>query len=201
MGRGLGLRFAAAAIAIAAWSAEVLFVAEQMADGGALGPVLWNTSAYLTDWTVLSVAIVCSIIALRGIASVAPFWRAAATMGTLTVGILFAGIGGLDVILAQGTSSLLAHLIIPLAMALLWLTLPRGGLRWAHALAMTGLVALYLGVMFTRGALTGFYPYPFMDAGKIGLGASLGFAAVMAGASLAVSFALVWFDRWRAART
>ncbi|MFO6445914.1 Pr6Pr family membrane protein [Erythrobacter sp. NE805] len=198
MNRDTGLRLAAVAIAVTAWTAEVLFVAEQVGDGGALGAVLIDTTAFLTDWTATAVAITCSIMALRGIGAVPPFWRAAAAMGTVTVGILFAGIGGLEVVFMQGTSSVLAHLAVPVAMGLFWLALPRGGLRWPQAAALAGLMVLYLAVMFVRGAASGFYPYPFMDAGAIGYGPSLAFAGVMVATALAVALALVGIDRWRA---
>jgi hypothetical protein len=61
------------------------------------------------------------------------------------------------------------HVFIPALFLIFWLTLvPKGGLSYKSTLPWLWLPLIYLVYTLIRGALTGLYPYPFMDAGKLG---------------------------------
>jgi hypothetical protein len=198
--KDLALRSAAGLIAGLAWTAEILFMWEQLSEGSSLPDVVWQTSSFLTDLSATLVAIVCTLIAIIGPARVSPFWRTAATMATALVGIMFAGIGGLEVVFGQGASSILAHLVIPLMMTLYWLTLPHGGLGWRRALGLIGLVFGYFLVTFARGALGDGYPYPFIDVERVGWSSALTFSAIVMIVGAVISLVLIGIDRWIAKR-
>lgn len=198
--KDIALRLAAGLIAGLAWTAETLFVQEQLSAGASLPDVLWRTTSFLTDLSTTLVAIVCTFIPIVGPARVSPFWRAAATMATALVGIMFAGIGGLEAVFGQGASSILAHLVIPLMMPLYWLSLPHGGLGWRLALGLIGLVVGYFAVTFARGALGDAYPYPFIDVGQVGWSSAITFSAIVVIVGAVISLVLIGMDRWIAKR-
>lgn len=79
------------------------------------------------------------------------------------------------------------HTVAPLLYLLWWVTGPHPRrLRYGRVWLMLVLPLAYCGYALIRGALSGRYPYPFLDA------AELGYPAVAANvAGLAASFALV----------
>ncbi|TPW74187.1 Pr6Pr family membrane protein [Schumannella soli] len=76
----------------------------------------------------------------------------------------------------------LFHNVAPVLFALAWLLFgPRR--QWSIRLAALAFIwpALWLAFTFTRGAITGWYPYPFLDVNQVGAGAAaLGALAVVA---------------------
>jgi hypothetical protein len=61
------------------------------------------------------------------------------------------------------------HVFIPALFIIFWLALvPKGGLSYKSTLPWLWLPFIYLVYTLIRGALTALYPYPFMDAGKLG---------------------------------
>ncbi len=86
------------------------------------------------------------------------------------------------------------HIISPIGFVGAWLTLgPRPRFRWATVPAAFVLPAAWIAVTFIRGAAVGWYPYPFLDVGRIGLPAALLNAALIlaAAALLAVVYHVV----------
>jgi len=74
----------------------------------------------------------------------------------------------------QLASDYMLHYVMPLAMLVDWLAFtPRGDLRWRDAATWLVVPTLYGGWTLLHGALSGFYPYPFMDV------AALGYAGVL----------------------
>jgi hypothetical protein len=121
----------------------------------------------------------------------------------LVFNLLLAGVGG-GVI---PWVNVVVHMLVPVAALIDWLVLPAGRrLPWAAALV--GLVTPVIYSLYTivRGAVIGFYPYPFYDPAAQGGGDGV---AVYVGALLValtvLSFALVGLGRaagrlWRARR-
>ena len=63
----------------------------------------------------------------------------------------------------------LLHVVIPLLFILYWyLFAPKGGLRWKNAFPWLIYPFVYAVFVLFRGALSGFYPYPFVDANILG---------------------------------
>ena len=62
----------------------------------------------------------------------------------------------------------LLHVVMPALFLIYWLLwAPKAGLNWniSRSLIYPAAYAIYT---FIRGAITGYYPYPFLDAGKFG---------------------------------
>lgn len=85
------------------------------------------------------------------------------------------------------------HKVTPILFVLGWLFAgPRGALTWRTVWWSLLYPLIWLGFTLPRGALTGFYPYPFVDAGALGYGQvavncvfiGLFFTALAAGALL-----------------
>lgn len=65
----------------------------------------------------------------------------------------------------------LLHLIVPVCYLIYWfLFAPKYGLEWKHAVQWLIYPAIYLPYALLRGALEGFYPYPFIDLGQNSIG-------------------------------
>lgn len=63
----------------------------------------------------------------------------------------------------------LLHYVMPPAFVLFWLLfVPKGGLHLRNVLPMMLPPLLYGAWTLFHGAVTGWYPYPFIDAGKLG---------------------------------
>ncbi len=71
-------------------------------------------------------------------------------------------------------AEVIEHYVIPPLYLAYWLAyVPKGRLRWQHAYAWLLYPAAYGAFVAVRGAITGRYPYPFLDA------AALGYARVL----------------------
>lgn len=74
----------------------------------------------------------------------------------------------------QLANDYMLHYVMPVAMLVDWLAFtPRGGLRWRDAMLWLGVPAAYGLWTLVHGAVSGFYPYPFMDVAKLGYSAVL----------------------------
>lgn len=99
---------------------------------------------------------------------------------------------------AQKIADILLHDLVPVMYVGYWLVLvPRGALRWKDTLAWLLYPVAYFCYSLIRGAVTGWYPYPFIDAGKLGYSHVLANAAVLVCAFFAVALLAVAIDRWR----
>jgi hypothetical protein len=90
----------------------------------------------------------------------------------------------------------LLHYIVPLLFALDWLVLvPKGSLRWRDALPWLGFPLAYTAYALGSGALTGFYPYPFLNVNRLGYGGTLLNIGALAAGIVAFALMLVALDR------
>lgn len=63
----------------------------------------------------------------------------------------------------------LLHVVIPILFVLFWYFFaPKGGLGWKSAFPWLIYPFVYAVLVLFRGALSGFYPYPFIDANNLG---------------------------------
>jgi hypothetical protein len=66
------------------------------------------------------------------------------------------------------------HYVMPAAVLIDWLAFtPNGRLRWIDAGKWLAFPLIYGGWTLLRGAISGWYPYWFIDAGELGLGRTL----------------------------
>ena len=91
------------------------------------------------------------------------------------------------------------HTLMPLLFVLhWWLAVPKADVRWRQVIAWQAYPAGYFIYALVRGALDGWYPYPFLDV------AALGYPRVLINASavllvfIAVGLLLVALGRWQA---
>jgi hypothetical protein len=148
--------------------------------------MLWNgfdtfeaivrVTAYLTNLTVLLVALCFTCVALRVNAWPGRLLSGPAAVSAVTVYIVFVGIA-YNVLLRHywtphGYRAVLSeslHSVLPLLCAAYWLLfVPKFALSAREHLAWFVYPLAYLAVTFWRGSETDFYPYPFIDVGRLG---------------------------------
>jgi hypothetical protein len=94
------------------------------------------------------------------------------------------------------------HLLIPLAFILFWLTfVPKGELKRRDIFMWMIYPLAYLAFVLIRGALSGFYPYPFLDVKNIGFGKVLLNSGGVAVAFTLVALLYVAIDGWMVKKT
>ncbi|PJJ72551.1 hypothetical protein CLV46_2123 [Diaminobutyricimonas aerilata] len=101
--------------------------------------------------------------------------RASAVVAILATSVLFHLLIGTAGASGPVLNALL-HDVVPALALLDWLLVRgRAGVRWWHPLATLVVPVLYFGITLLRGAVIGWYPYPFLDAsGPAGYAALVG---------------------------
>ena len=192
----LAARFFAALVALAAWAGLAVQLEASLGLTGSAGAAAWAMLRYFTVITNLLVALLFTAAALRGRAS--PFALGGATMAIPLVGIVFALL--LNGLLELSGGALLAdfllHKATPVLAVLWWLAFaPKGGLTRRNPFLWVLYPLGYFAYALVRAQLDGRYPYPFMDAERIGwLQTCLNGVEVAAGFLLA-GLLLVRLDR------
>jgi hypothetical protein len=103
---------------------------------------------------------------------------------------------------AQWVADVILHDVIPIGYVLYWLVFaPRDGLRWQDAVAWLVYPGLYLLYVLARGAVSGLYPYPFVDVHMLGYGGVLARAAVLLLVFLGMGLLVVAVGRWTRGRS
>lgn len=132
--------------------------------------------SYFTILTNLLVAICCTSLLLTPSSKGGQFFSSQKTLTAIAVYILVVGLI-YNVILRfiwnpQGLQKVvdeLLHSVIPLLFLLLWVFLfKKKSLKWNAFFPWLIYPLIYLVFILIRGAFSGFYPYPFIDATKLG---------------------------------
>lgn len=173
-----------------------VFIDMVAARGGRLIHVVWVMLGFFTILTNLLIALVCLALA-RG--KWAAWWLAKdVALGCLATNIVMVAIiyhlllshlwnpQGLHFIADQGL-----HTVVPLLFVAFWIFhAPKAGLRWSHALWWLLYPAGYFAYALARGALDGWYPYPFIEVPTLGYAQvmlnAFGISAVLALGGLAL---------------
>jgi hypothetical protein len=101
----------------------------------------------------------------------------------------------------QWVADVILHEVIPVGYVLYWLLFaPRTGLRWKDAIGWLAYPAVYAMYVLARGAVSGLYPYPFMDVNVLGYGGVLAHAAVFLLVFLGMGLLVVGVGRWTRGR-
>jgi hypothetical protein len=160
-----------AILALATLVAQFLVSSKLMGSPG-WGNVLWRMAGYFTILTNVLVTITFALKALSG-------WRIGASWSSgLTLWILVVGAVYHAVLAALWQPTGLAwwadqglHTAVPLLVLAWWLWLAdKRGLRPRDALLWLIWPAAYCAYALIRGAVSGFYPYPFLDVATLGAG-------------------------------
>lgn len=98
-------------------------------------------------------------------------------------------------------ADLIVHDAMPvLYLAYWWLAVPKDALRWPQALVWQSYPAGYFAYVLLRGAVTGWYPYPFLDVNTLGYTQVLTDALAVLVAFIVVASLLIMLGRWQARR-
>jgi hypothetical protein len=150
--------------------------------------------SFFTIDTNILVALCFTFIFLRSNSRLGKFFSKATTITGITVYITIVGIV-YNVILRslwepQGMQKIvdeLLHSVIPVLFIIFWLIfVPIEQLRWKNAFPWLLYPIIYMGYAIVHGAITKFYPYPFVNVNEIGYNKAL----LNAGAVLLVIFLL-----------
>ncbi|WP_414939898.1 Pr6Pr family membrane protein [Amycolatopsis sp. cmx-11-51] len=164
-----------------------------------------NLLAFFTIDSNILVGIGCLLLAL-GVAGRSPLFgvlRLTGLVGITVTGVVFQ-VALADLYELHGWAvfaDTMLHKVSPLMCVAGWLLFgPRGQLSW-RVLSWSLLYPLgWLAVTLVRGALVGFYPYPFVDPGINGYG-GVAFNCVLIGVLfIGLAAAAVGFDRTFARR-
>ena len=150
--------------------------------------------SFFTIDTNILVALYFTFIFLRSNSRIGRFFSKATTITAIAVYITIVGIV-YNVILRstwdpQGMQKLvdeLLHSVIPLLFILFWLIfVPIEQLKWKNAFPWLIYPIIYMMYAIVHGAITKFYPYPFVDVNELGYNKAL----LNAGGVLLVIFLL-----------
>jgi hypothetical protein len=155
--------------------------------------------SFFTILTNLLVALVFTAVAMRAAAFSSPSVQGGTAVYIAIVGIVY------QLLLrqlwnpqgAQLLADMLLHAVIPLGYVVYWLIFaPRTGLRWMDAVVWLVYPGVYLIYVLARGAVSGLYPYPFVDVNVLGYAGVLARAAVLMAVFLGMGLLLVAVSRW-----
>ena len=172
-----------AAVATCATAGVAIEVGRALATGDA--ERLLRLFSYFTIWTNLLVATVSGLLAARPRYD-GPVFRAlrldtvlCAVVTAVTVHLVLTAYVPSDP--AGRVADVLTHTVTPAATVLVWaLVGPRPRITWRTCAGALVLPVVWNVWTFTHGAVTGWYPYPFLDPDRLGLpGALLGTATVV----------------------
>ena len=193
------VRGATASIAIVA----IFVQARTLADAGALDVV--NFFSYFTIQANLIGIAVLLIVAAVG-SRQRPIglegWRGATTVYlTLTFVVVLALLQNVDVGLQLGWVDVVLHKVTPVVIVLDWLIdPPYVPISWRRALTWLVYPVAWLGYTLVRGAIVGWYPYPFLDPANGGYGQVAETVAVVLVASAVVCLFYAWLGTVLGAR-
>ena len=173
------IRFFSAFGALAAWFAVILQLYLIVANRTVSIPEA--LLRFFTFFTILSnilVAICFTVLALNPAFEKRSFFSRPAVLSAVAVYIAIVGIV-YQLILRplwdpQGLQKIvdeLLHSFTPVYFFLFWLLyVPKVTLQWQHILFWLIFPLCYLSIILLRGAVADYYPYPFVDATKLGYG-------------------------------
>jgi hypothetical protein len=188
----------AGAIALCGWSGLILQVVLAAERAHGLTPALWRLSIFFTILSNLVTAIVFTGIALGSLRLRHPLLLAGLAMAMGLTGAVF------ELMLRRIVhptgwrlvTNALLHDAMPLLTVGAWLFLAeKGRLRARDPWLIAIFPILYLGYALMRGATGGFYPYPFIDPGKIGWAGVAGYVLAISAAFLLFGHLMVVLDR------
>lgn len=148
--------------------------------GGAVSvPVrLWRLFSFFTVESNIVVMIVCLLLVVNPL-RLGPWWEVARLNALLAItitGLVFAIVLAPQLHLTGWAlvATICFHYISPWATVLGWLVFgPRPRFRWSTVAGAFILPVGWLLYIFMQGSFTHWYPYPFLDVTKLGLGPAL----------------------------
>ena len=188
-------RITAALIAAIAWTGLAVQFAATFADNHSIAVTLGTLLWFFTITTNLLVAVVFTAIAASK--AVAPGVVGGTTLSILLVGVIYG-------LLLRGLQELsggsllantLLHVVTPILVPLFWLAfVGKGRLTRRDPLQWAIYPLAYLIYILARGAVTGRYPYPFINVTQLGWPRTALNAILISAGFLLAGYALVALD-------
>ena len=198
------VRTAAGALAVMAWAGLALSLGQSVTTS--LHETLRGMfvfSGYFTIWTNIAVALALSVPLLAPTSRPGRFVRRPGVVTGIAASIALVAIA-YEVLLRQTwdplgvalVADLLVHYLVPVGfIGYWWLVTPKTTLGWRAPVVWLWYPAAYAAVALVRGAATGHYPYPFLDAATLGYGQVLVNIAGLGIGFLVLSWLLVGIGR------
>ena len=172
--------------------------------GQGLGATVFKLASYFTILTNVLLTVAHGVLALAPRSRVAEWLARPWVQGGLLLHIGIVGAVYVLVLAAlwdpQGSQWWVDHLlhrVTPLLQAGYWLTMvPKARLPWSTPVVWLVYPALYLPWALIRGAATGDFPYPFIDAAALGWPRALINSSAMTLIFLAAGLLIVAASRW-----
>ena len=164
-----------------------------------------NLFCFFTIDSNLLVAVTSALLALGVARATGPFrvlWLDA-LVGIIVTGVVYqVALAGLyDLHGLSLFSDTMLHKVSPILFVLGWLLVaPRGALTWRTVWWSLAYPLVWLAFTLVRGAITGFYPYPFLDAGEQGYGSITVNCLVIAAFFIGLGVGALALDRTLARR-
>lgn len=203
-------RTAAALLALLGWATLLRqFYFSMMASGVvgiSQGEGVVRFFSYFTVQTNILAALVLTAFAIKTGPEewlVHPFVRSAVATYIVMVGIIYNTVlRPLEPLQnVMSFTNIVMHYVMPVAYLLFWLTCVRkAGLRWYDPLLWLIYPLFYLGFVLARGKMSGFYPYPFIDAKTLGYAGVTANTAGLLVVCAAIGMCLVLIGWWLARR-
>jgi hypothetical protein len=166
-----------AIVAVLGWTAVVLqFYLILLNRTASVAETIVRFFSFFTILTNILVSFCCTMLWLRPGSSWGRHFSMPGTLTAITVYITIVGLVYNLVLrsyweprgLQQVVDELL-HSVMPSLFLIFWILLvPKGKLQWKEVLPWLIYPLAYILFTIARGALSGFYPYPFVDVTKIG---------------------------------
>jgi hypothetical protein len=175
------MRLYAAVGAVLGWFALVLQLWLMLARVAGVAAMLQEAITFFSFFTILTnilVALVFTAMACGWVSDFKQFFNSSSVQAAIAVYIAMVGIS-YHLLLAQlwnpqgaqWLADTLLHTVMPVAYVLYWVIFgPRAGLRWKDAAVWLIYPGVYLGYVLAKGAVSGVYPYPFVDVKVLGYG-------------------------------
>jgi hypothetical protein len=196
-------RPAALALALLGWTALVLQYSLTLGTETAQGRSGWAAVVVLAGYFTILTNLLCAVCMTAAFFSrsadrPSANLLSATTLYIATVGVTYALLLS-HLFSFQGLpwlSDRLLHYVIPVVYVAYWLIfVPKGTLRWTAPVIWLIYPLAYLVVSLVRGALTGWYPYPFINVATLGYRSALLNALGLTFTFFVSGLALVAWDR------
>lgn len=190
-------RVFAAVVAVTAWTGLIVQCMVTYGAVGSLTKTLSVVLGYFTITTALLSALVFLGVAAGARAASAAWVVVGVMLAEVLVGVVYTLLlhGLMELSGGSAVANALLHFALPVLAGLFWLLCSRKGeLRPVHPVLWAAYPLLYLLFAMWRGAVTGKYPYPFLDLTALGgVRVAMGVAGIAIG-FFAVAFGLVALD-------
>jgi len=197
--------FAALAAVIGWWALVLQFYLSlrlAVANGQGIG---WGMVVYFGFFTILTNILAALVLTALLLARDSSLGRFFSRPGVITaVAIAIAVVGVVYSLLLRHTwnpqgwqlvADRLLHDVVPILFLIYWwFAVPKGAVRWTDIPGWYVYPVGYLIYSLALGALTGFYPYPFIDVGALGYVRVLVNAGVMLLGFSLIALILVWVN-------